>query len=466
MSRFCRLRQSSAVALSVLVATACSKSKDTETIGTAAATAVAVSPALPTSGSSAQSGVAAAVQIPKAKGPLNVLMLSVDCLRAEMPWSGYDRPIAPVLTKLVESSVVYTNFYAVSSYTAQSVATILSGRLASTLYRTGVFFTAYPKSNLFFPEVLAEKNIRSIGWFAHSYFGRGKGLDQGFDAWEIVPGINFNPQTDENVTSPKTVALGKKLLGDPANTGGQFFAWTHFGDPHDIYIKHPESPDFGNKAKDKYDSEVWYTDNHIGKLLDWAKEQPWWANTAIIVTGDHGESFGEHGQYRHAFDIWENLVRVPLIVHIPGVAPQRIAERRSMLDLAPTILSLLGQESLPQFMGKTLLPEMLGQQKPDNREPIVLELTEDSNNPQRSAIISGNYKLIVRGRGGTSFLYDLAADPGETKNLAKDLPEKLEEMKSLHKSTFDAIPRIEPYGGMKLDSGRLANGPAGPAKAR
>jgi len=98
------------------------------------------------------------------------------------------------------------------------------------------------------------------------------------------------------------------------------------------------------------------------------------------------------------------------------------------------------------------------------REPIVVELTEDSNNPQRSAIISGNYKLTVRGRGTAYFLYDLANDPGELKDIAKDQPEKLSEMKSLYEKTFQAIPRIDPYGGNKLDSGRVANGPMGPPK--
>ncbi|HEY5955350.1 MAG TPA: sulfatase, partial [Polyangiaceae bacterium] len=340
------------------------------------------------SGAAAPSAPAAAPDAPRAEPqrPLNVLMLSVDCLRADMPWNGYDRPIAPNLTELAQQSTVYTNAYSASSYTAQSVAAILSGRLASTLYRSGVFFTSYPKANLFFPELLSEKHVRSLGWFSHMYFGRGKGIEQGFDVWELVPGITFDAQTDNYVTSPKMLDLGLKILGNSENTSQQFFAWAHFGDPHDVYVKHAEAPDFGNKTRDKYDSEVWYTDFHIGKLLEWAKKQAFWSNTAVIITGDHGEAFGEHGQYRHAFEIWENLVRVPLIVYVPGAKAQRIEQRRSHLDLAPTIMDLLGQPPLPQFMGHSVLPEVLGKVPPETREPIVLELTEDSNNPQRRAI--------------------------------------------------------------------------------
>ncbi|HMA96205.1 MAG TPA: hypothetical protein VKP30_26140, partial [Polyangiaceae bacterium] len=135
------------------------------------------------------------------------------------------------------------------------------------------------------------------------------------------------------------------------------------------------------------------------------------------------------------------------------------------IDLAPTIMDLLGQAPLPQFLGKSMLPEISGQQKPSDREPIVVELTEDSNNPQRRAIIHGDYKLTVRGRGAAYFLYNLAKDPGEEKNVAREEPEKLAEMKALYEKTFAAIPSIDPYGGNKLESGRLANGPMGPPKA-
>lgn len=396
--------------------------------------------------------------------PLNVLMLSVDALRADMPWNGYPRPIAPNLTALSERSVLYTHAYSVSSYTAQSVAAMLSGRFASTLYRAGYFFTSYPKANLFFPEVLQEDHIRTMGWFSHLYFGRGKGLDQGFDVWELVPGITFDPQTDNCVTSDKMYDLGKKILGNPENTSGQFFAWSHWGDPHDVYIKHKESPDFGNKNRDRYDSEVWYTDHYLGKLLDWAKQQPWWAHTAVIITSDHGEAFGEHGQYRHAFEIWENLVRVPLMFFIPGAPPKRIDQRRTHIDLAPTIMDLLGQKPLEQFEGKSLLPEMLGEVPVEDRKVLALELTEDTNNPERRAIISGKYKLLQRGNTQNFSLFDIEADPGESNDLSSKEPERLAATKKLFDATFAAIPSIRPYGGMKLSSGRIANGPAGPPK--
>ncbi|MEZ4227131.1 MAG: sulfatase [Polyangiaceae bacterium] len=397
--------------------------------------------------------------------PLNVLLITIDSLRADMPWQGYERPIAPNLSKLAEQSVVYTQAYSPAPYTAQTVAAWLSGRYASTLYRAGWFFAAYAKSNTFFTEVLQSKGIRTLGWHGHMYFGRGKGLDQGFDEWQLAPGIRFDPNTDNEITSEKLTKLGIELLSKPENTSKQFFGWVHYMDPHDQYNKHPESPDFGNKNRDRYDNEIHHTDKWIAEFFAWGEKQPWWKNTAIIVTGDHGEAFGEHSMWKHAFEVWEVLVRTPLLIHVPGVAGKRIDLRRNSIDLAPTIMELMGQKPLEQFQGKSMVKEIYGAEQPDNREPIVVQLTEDSHNPERRGVILGDYKLIVWGKGWKYLLFNLKTDPGEENDLAKKEPEKLEEMKKVYEKAFEKLPFIEPYGGMKLKGGTTANGPMAPAKA-
>ena len=394
--------------------------------------------------------------------PLNVLLLTVDSLRADMPWTGYARPIAPNLSKLAERSALYTNAYSASSYTAKSVATFLSGRYPSTLYRDGYFFAKYSAANHFLAEILSERGVRTIGWHSHLYFGRGKGLEQGFAVWQLVPGITFDPETDNYVTSDKMTALGMELLGSKDNTSGQFFAWAHYMDPHDKYIKHAESPDFGNKNRDRYDSEVWFADFWLGKLLGWAETQPWWKNTVVIVSADHGETFGEHGMYKHAFEVWEVLTRVPLLISGPGIRAQRIEQRRSHIDLAPTVLDLMGVPVPTDFQGKSLVPELRGQ-APESREPILVELTEDSHNPPRRALLSGDYKIIDFGRSKFQ-LYDLRSDPGELKDLAKERPEELARMRKALEERYRTLPTVEPYGGATLKEGGSARGPVGPAK--
>jgi arylsulfatase A-like enzyme len=341
---------------------------------------------------------------------------------------------------------------------------MLSSRYPSTLYRAGWFFTGYSKANLFFPELLQEKGIRTLGVHAHLYFGRGKGLEQGFDEWHIVPGVIFDPNTDKGITSPKTTARAIELLGEPENTGKPFFAWLHYMDPHDEYNKHPESPDFGSKSRDRYDSEVFFADLHFGKLLDWARQQPWWSKTAVVVSGDHGEAFGDHGMYKHAFELWDVLVRVPLLFRLPGVGARRIDVPRSQLDLAPTIVELMGVPASDSFLGRSLVRELHGVEAPEPREPLVMELAEDSHNPPRRAILGGGYKLIVYGDAWKTMLFDLNADPGEQRDLARTEPAKLAEMKALFDRTFKAVPSIAPYGGMKLKAGGRSDGPMGPPK--
>lgn len=391
--------------------------------------------------------------------PLNVILITVDSLRADMPWAGYERKIAPNLTRFAEESIQYTHAYSGSSYTAKSVATMLSGRFASTLFRSGWFFANYAKANEFFTEPLQAKGIRTIGGHAHLYFGRGKGLEQGFDVWELVPGITFDPQTDPYVTSDKMTAMAQTLLGKQENTGGQFFAWFHYMDPHDKYQRHPECPDFGSKNRDVYDNEVCYTDLHLGKLLTWIDQQPWSKTTAVMISADHGEAFGEHGATRHAFDVWEVLTHVPWLVKLPGVAARKIDGRRSHIDLAPTIVDLMGQPPLASFEGASLVPELYGGKV--ERPLVMTELAEDSHNPQVRAIIAGDWKLTVYGNGERYRLYDLQHDPKEDKDLVKSEPAKLAEMKKLYDEALAKMEVVEPYGGMKLKSGREAKGPLG-----
>lgn len=442
---------------------ACNKPDDPNGAGPAAASASA---AQASASASAASAPAKNAEVPQTgpAGPLNVMLLSIDSLRQDMPWTNYGKPIAPNLTKFAGESVVYTHAYSVSSYTAKSVAAFLTSRYPSTLYRSGYFFTDYPLSNLFLAEVLHDHGIHTIGVQGHLYFGRGKHLDQGFDVWELVPGITFDATTDKNITSDKMTDIAIRALSDPSASGKPFFLWAHYTDPHDEYNKHPESPDFGKGNRGRYDSEVYFTDLHVGRLLDYARQQPWWNRTAVVVTADHGEAFGEHGMYKHAFRLWEVLTRVPLIVHAPGAPPHHVDLNRSQIDLAPTILDLAGVKEKPaSFVGRSLVPEIYDGKKADDRDPVVLDLPEDANNPETRAIIQGTTKLIVYGKSVYE-LYDLEADPGELHDLSRTDPDKLSRMKAEFDKTWAQIPFVASYGGMKLHDGSMANGPTGPSK--
>jgi arylsulfatase A-like enzyme len=394
---------------------------------------------------------------------VNVLLITIDSMRADMPWQGYERPIAPNLTKLAAESVVYENAYSVSSYTAKSVGALLAGRYPSTLWRGHTFFTRYSKANQFFPELLQQGGVRTMAGQAHLYFDRNKNLSQGFDLWKLAPGLTWNASTDESITSDKMTKLAIDLLSEE-NTKGPFFMWLHYMDPHDQYMQHEGTPKWGRNNRDRYDSEMHFTDKHVGALLAHVNLQPWSERTAIIISADHGEAFGEHKMFKHAFALWDVLTHVPLLIKAPGAKPKRIKERRSHIDLAPTIMDLLGQPAHSGFVGKTMVPELYGSAAADDREPILLELPADSHNPPTKALLKGDFKLIIDEAAPRYRLFNLTKDPDERRDLAKDsrFKDKLAEMKKLAEDAWSKHPFVKPFGGKKVVGGLRANGPEGP----
>ncbi len=385
---------------------------------------------------------------PAARRPLNVLVVSIDSMRADMPWAGYSRGIAPRLTEFAKKATVYTNAYSISSFTSKSLGGFLGGRYPSELERTAPFFTRYLPQNKMFPEALQEQGVHTLSAHAHAYLAKNTGgFDQGFDDYRLVPGITFDYNKDPFVTSQKMTPLAVEMLSDAKLTSGRFFAWFHYMDPHDTYHSHDDGPHWGKKPRDLYDEEVYYTDQWVGKLFDFVEKQPWGAETAIVVTADHGEAFGEHGLYRHAFELYEPLIRVPLMVYVPG-RPARVVEAtRSHIDLIPTMFDLLGAKPNPELRGKSFVGELYG----GEAEPrdVMSDLPEDSYNERRRALIHGGWKLIAFANDVRYELYNLAEDPAEKTNLFKKDAEKAREMVERYKEANKTIVEAPVKGGVK-----------------
>ena len=411
--------------------------------------AATASTGTPVGSSSATSAPAASVPASVAAAPppapiagppkdANVILLSIDSLRADMPWTGYGRAIAPRLTELEGKAVSFTRAYAVSSYTSMSLGGLLAGRIPSELTRSGYFFGTY-KGNVFFPRLLQSAGIHTMGVQAHMYF-KAAGFEQGFDDWQLIPGITFDPNTDRDVTSPQSEAIAEKLLGDPANESRRFFFWAHFLDPHDLYMHH-EGIDWGPKARDRYDGEVTYTDQALGKLLDFIAARPWASRTVIIVTADHGEEFGEHNMTRHGFEVWDTLVHVPLMVIAPGARPRRETALQSDIDLAPTILDLFGLPADPGFEGRSIVPQVYG--APGEARDVVVDLPATSDNGKRRALLHDTKKIICFDGDGYCKLYDLATDPLERSPVTKG--DDFQAMKDRYLAYTKNVKEVAPY---------------------
>jgi choline-sulfatase len=385
-------------------------------------------------------------------GRFNVLLITIDSLRADMPWAGYARPIAPRLSAVYARSTAYTHAYSTSSFTSKSIPGILTGRYPSELARTGSFFTKYMTAEQFVCKHLRDQSIPCIGGHAHKYFGAGQsGFETGFVDWRIVPGITFDYQTDPYVTSDKLTPLAIEMLDavtTDAGTTQPFLAWFHYMDPHDEYKSHAESPHFGKRARDLYDEEVFFADLWIGKLLDFVEAQPWAKKTVIVVSADHGEAFGEHGITRHAHEVWEELVHVPLFFLVPGGRPREIETTRGHADLMPTFVELLGGADIPPLQGKSLVHELSDPTAMLEERDVVVDLPEDDYNDRRRALIHGTTKLIAFGDDARFALFDLAADPHEAEDLIVKRPELANEMRTRYREAKKTIVDVPPRGGI------------------
>ncbi len=352
----------------------------------------------------------------------NVLLITVDTLRYDLGYMGYERNVSPNIDALAKRSVVFENAYSLASYTGKSIGPMLIGKYTSETHRGWSHFNTFGKEETFVQERARAAGVRTVSVQGHWYFKENTGLGRGFDVLDLsaAPKV-LQLEGDRTVNSDKLTDAAIAQLSDPTNAGKQFFMWVHYLDPHAEYVKH-DAFDFGAGNRERYDGEVAFTDHHIGRLLDFVAKQAFAARTAILLTSDHGEAFGEHGLIRHGFEIWEELVRVPLIVHVPGARPGRIPQRRGAVDVVPTILDVLrvsppSGEGKDFVSGQSLLLDAMG---PPGHEPeariVFVDMSAGPNNADRQAFIEGDLKLIASG-GRPLGLYDLAKDPGEKRDL-------------------------------------------------
>jgi len=359
---------------------------------------------------------------------LNLVLITVDTLRIDLGFMGYPRPVSPNLDALAARSTVFERAYSMASYTGKSVGPTLIGKYPSECIRDGGHFNVYGAANTFLAERLQDVGFHTMGAASHWYFKPRYGLAQGMDVWDLsaLPSDSTG-DSDSSITSQALSDTAIGLLSDPDNVDKRFFLWVHYFDPHAPYVPHPEAPDFrvGAKSSSKamYDGEVWYTDHHIGRLLDYIASQPWGARTAIMLTSDHGEAFDEHGMSWHGVDLWEPLIRVPLIAYVPGAKAHRVQAKRSLIDIVPTVLDLMGVPLPPpgQLSGESSAQDIVApDEAPTDERDVFMDMPGGPRVSQHRALIHGptpGQKLLNEG-GPPYLVFDLESDPGELNDVS------------------------------------------------
>jgi arylsulfatase A-like enzyme len=352
--------------------------------------------------------------------PWNFLLVTVDTLRWDHVSSyGYARPTTPEIDALAARGVRFERAYSQSAYTPQAIPAMLASRYPSELRRTYAHFSRYPPGNEFFAERLRKAGYRTAAVVSHFYFRRSFGLAEGFEEWDEAPILRNDSRIDDHATGEAVTRHALRWLERSASDRRPFLFWVHYLDPHKNYLRHPGFSNFGDRPVDLYDGEVRYTDHQIGRLLRALERHPGAGRTVVIFTSDHGEGFGEHGYRFHGRSLYDDQIRVPLIVYHPGIGAGVRRGPVSLLDVAPTIYDFAGVEPPPDQRGISLRPFLERGTEPPADRPILADMPPAPLTRTLRALIKGDYKLIHYVTENQFRLFNLSEDPAEKRNLVR-----------------------------------------------
>jgi arylsulfatase A-like enzyme len=358
----------------------------------------------------------------------NLLIVTIDALRADrLGVAGYGRPqgksLTPTLDGLARKGAYFRRVWSHAPNTPRSFPSILTGRYPSDIAwdKPTVNYPNLLPSNQTFFQTLAAAGWMPIGIFSHFYFTPDRGISRGFAEWSN-DGAGTIAESNKDIASPRIVPKVIERLRQAAARKQRFALWTHLFEPHSSYMTHKEFPTSLTGVPglmEKYDFEIAFTDRWLGKLLDAVKELGLADTTAIVIMADHGEAWGEHKHYFHGQDLFDEQLRVPLLIVVPGQSARRIDDPVSLVDVGPTLLDLIGAPIPAAMRGRSLMPYITAQGTPPGARPIFAELMPATAWPHHAAMmIDGHHKLIHRISDRRWELYDLNADAGEKKNLA------------------------------------------------
>jgi arylsulfatase A-like enzyme len=417
--------------------------------------------------------------------PPNILLISIDSLRADHLGSyGYERDTSPVLDRLAREGVRFDTVVSSTSWTLPAHVTLFT---ALPPEAHGVLYDpmALRSDALCLAEVLQDAGYATAGFVGGPFLRSLYGLAQGFERYDDTTVVRPLLESHRGATSPSLLALTTDWLDGWSARGRTrpFFVFLHLWDVHYDYTPPPPydtmfDPDYDGHispadyergrhihpamaARDLehivalYDGEIRYTDHQLGLLLDYLREQGLHDQTLIVVTADHGDEFCEHGETGHRKNLYDTTSLVPLLIRYPARVPAgRVVERLvRLMDVAPTILSLAGVAAPESFGGvsphaewaaRDLSPLLAGEADLLGERVAFSDL-----HGSQTSLRTQRMKLWVDDATARIELYDLRADPRETWNLydrtgrGAGLYQQLVEWRRFWRSRQNLARRIE-----------------------
>ena len=349
---------------------------------------------------------------------LNLLLVTIDTLRPDrLSCYGSTYLKTPQIDALGAKGVLFERAFAHDPLTLPSHVNILLGK---TALAHGVDENS---KSIVAPEfqTLAEL-LKAEGYATGAFVGAFPldsrfGLNQGFDVYDDyypsqpAQGIAYSERTAE-----KTLGAALEWL---SKQNSKWFCWIHLWDPHFPYAA-PE-PFASQYQNDPYSGEVAYVDHELKKLFALVDNKGWTDLTLVILTGDHGESLGEHGELTHSYFAYNSTIWIPLIISAPNTEAGRIDDYVCHVDIFPTVCDILDIKKPPSLHGDSLEPFLRGRSRRGSASPIYFEAMDAYRNrgwaPLRGLIVEGK-KFFD---SPIPELYDLSADFNEENNLVPNV---------------------------------------------
>lgn len=348
--------------------------------------------------------------------PRDVLLITIDTARADrFSYTGGMVPGTPSVDALAAKGAGFLNAVTPVPLTLPAHASLMTGRLPASHTVRDNGFHRLPDGEVTLAEVLSGAGLSAAAFIGAEVLDARYGLNQGFGTYderfgpEEPGGLLYYPERNAQAV----VSAALTWLDSAGNR--PVFVWVHLFDPHAPY--RPPEPERSRFASG-YDGEIAYVDRAIGTLVEGWGARRGLDRTLVVVAGDHGEALGEHGEKTHGVLVHDATLHIPLVIRAPGLpGGQRIAAVVSLIDVMPTICSLMGLPVPPAVEGRDLSPLLHGKPLAWSRASGYAESLYaffHHGCAPLTALREGGWK-VVHGVGDEA--YDLAADPGELHDL-------------------------------------------------
>jgi arylsulfatase A-like enzyme/thioredoxin-like negative regulator of GroEL len=351
----------------------------------------------------------------QSKAPPNVILITMDTVRADrMGFLGSTAKLTPNLDAIATQSIVFSRAYSQVPLTTASHASILTGTYPQ-FHGVNDFGKPLPGG---IPTLATE--LKQRGYTTAAFVGSvildaksglAPGFDRGFDVYDAGYRVRRSAQESRYGTiERRAMEVVQRASGWLKAQRGPFFLWIHLYDAHDPY--EPPAP-YATRGSSRYDGEVAYVDAAIGRFIATLKAQNLYGSAALLITADHGEALGEHGERTHGVFLYDETIRVPMLLKLPNSArTKRVDARVQLVDVAPTLLGTSGAKVPSAMQGRSLLAKTLAD------EDAYAETHYPSRAFGWSALAALRRDRYLFVRAPKRELYDVQGDPKEARNLA------------------------------------------------